>query len=512
MKAAVETAKVWIGGEWRDADAASVFQAENPATGEKLEPLFPVSRWSDCDLALAAAAEAARAMEDVAPERIAAFLEAYALGLASAAEKLASVAHEETGLPFTPRLKDVELPRTIDQLRQAAKAAREGTWRRVTIDRQRNLRSCLGPIGPVVIFGPNNFPFAFNAVSGGDFAAAIAAGNPVIAKAHPLHPHTSQLLAEEAARALAGSGLPAATVQMMYHLEPETGLKLVSDRRVGAVAFTGSKAGGLALKRAADGAGKPIYLEMSSLNPVVFLPEGMKENADKWVGELADSCTAGVGQFCTRPNLVFMFGGEATEKFLGDLAGAFEKREPTQPMLSGTTWEQLDQSIGKLRKAGAKLVSGGKKLPGEGYRYANTLLRVPGKKFLEEPEVFQHEAFGNEVMAVTVKDEDELLLALEHLEGNLTASVYSSTTGGDEQLYKQVAPVLRRRAGRMLNDKMPTGVAVSPAMNHGGPYPATGHPGFTAVGLPTSIARFTALQCYDNVREERLPQVLQTAE
>jgi len=509
METAVETAKVLIGGEWQDADAVSVFQAENPATGEKLEPRFPVSRWSDCEKALAAAHKAAQAMEAVAPEKIAAFLEAYALGLASAAEKLANVAHQETGLPLTPRLKEAELPRTIDQLRQAARAAREGTWRRVTIDRQRNLRSCLGPIGPVVILGPNNFPFAFNAVSGGDFAAAIAAGNPVIAKAHPLHPHTSQLLAEEAARALAGSGLPAATLQMLYHVEPDTGLKLVSDRRVGAVAFTGSKAGGLALKKAADAAGKPIYLEMSSLNPVVFLPQGMKENDGKWVGELADSCIAGVGQFCTRPNLVFLFGGDASEKFLGDLAEAFEKREPSQPMLSGATREQLDHSIAKLRKAGAELVTGGKKLPGESYRYANTLLRVPGKTFLEDPETFQHEAFGNEVLAVTVKNEDELLQALEHLEGNLTASVYSSAKGEDEELYTQVAPVLRRRSGRLLNDKMPTGVAVSPAMNHGGPYPATGHPGFTAVGLPTSIARFTALQCYDNVREDRLPRFLQ---
>ncbi|HEX4038128.1 MAG TPA: aldehyde dehydrogenase family protein [Acidobacteriaceae bacterium] len=501
-------AKVWIGGEWQDADAASIFHAENPSTGEKLAPAFPVSRWSDCEKALAAAADAAHAMEEAAPERIAAFLEAYALGIAAGADRLAGTAQEETGLPFTPRLRDVELPRTIDQLRQAAKAAREGTWRRVIIDRQRNLRSCLAPIGPVVIFGPNNFPFAYNAVSGGDFAAAMAAGNPVIAKAHPLHPHTSQLLAEEAARALAGSGLPEAAVQMLYHVDSDTGLKLVSDSRVGAVAFTGSKGGGLALKRAADGAGRPIYLEMSSLNPVVFLPNGMKENASPWARELADSCTAGSGQFCTRPNLVFVPGGEATEGFLRDVRAAFEKKEP-HALLSFATRDRLDESIGALRKAGAAVVTGGKSLPGAACRYANTLLRVSGETFLRHPAEFQREAFGNEVLAVTVETGDELLRVLEHLEGNLTASVYSAADGGDEELYKQVAPVLRRRSGRMLNDKMPTGVAVSPAMNHGGPYPATGHPGFTAVGLPTSIARFTALQCYDNVREERLPRVLQ---
>ena len=202
METATAVEKVWIGGVWQDADAESLFQAENPSTGEKLARVFPVSRWSDCEKALAAAAEAARALEEVAPERIAAFLEAYAEGLAAAADTLARAAQEETGLPFAPRLKDVELPRTVDQLRQAAKAAREGTWRRVTIDRERNLRSCLAPIGPVIVIGPNNFPFAFNGVSGGDFAAAIAAGNPVIAKAHPLHPYTSRLMAEEAAGAL----------------------------------------------------------------------------------------------------------------------------------------------------------------------------------------------------------------------------------------------------------------------------------------------------------------------
>jgi len=510
MTTATDAAKVWIGGEWRSADAASMFEAENPSTGKKLGRLFPVSRWSDCDRALAAAAEAARAMEQAPAEKIAGFLEAYAQRIADAAEKLAAAAHEETGLPVVPRLKDVEIPRTVDQLRQAAAAARDGSWRRVVVDRAKNLRSCLGPVGPVVIFGPNNFPFAYNAVSGGDFASAIAAGNPVIAKAHPLHPHTSQLLAEECAQALEGSGLPAAVVQMIYQVDNETGLRLVSDRRLGAFAFTGSKGAGLALKEAADKAGKPAYLEMSSLNPVVFLPEGMKENAQGWATQLTDSCTAGSGQFCTRPNLVFVFASDATEKFLKDVATGFESRSP-HALLSGATRDKLDDSISKLRKAGAELVTGGKNLDGEGYRYANTLLRVPGKKFLEAPEEFQREAFGNEVLAVVVDGQGQLEQALEHMEGNLTASVYSSTTGADEGAYRGVAPVLRRRSGRLLNDKMPTGVAVSPAMNHGGPFPSTGHPGFTAVGMPASITRFTALQCYDNVREDRLPAFLRTA-
>jgi alpha-ketoglutaric semialdehyde dehydrogenase len=507
MQAAIETAKVLIGGEWRESEAEGVFESENPSTGEKLGREFPVSGWSDCDHALTAALEAAHELEQIPGERIAAFLEGYAAELEANADAIVRAAHEETALPVSPRLKDVELPRTTDQLRQAAAAARAQSWRRVTIDRQRNIRSCVAPIGPVVVFGPNNFPFAFNGISGGDFAAAIAAGNPVIAKAHPLHAYTSQLMAEAAGRALKGSGLPAATAQMIYKVSHQNGQRLVSDPRIGATGFTGSKGAGLKLKHAADEAGKPIYLEMSSLNPVVFLPEGLKENAQKWAKDLADSCTAGSGQFCTRPNLAFLIASDATESFLREIATAFDSREP-HALLSSSTRDQLHESVEALKAAGAAVVTGGRNLPGAGYRYASTLLRVSGKTFVSAPHELQREAFGNEVMAVIAADEDQLLKVLHQLEGNLTGCVYSAASGGDDELYARLAPELRRRVGRLLNDKMPTGVAVSPAMNHGGPYPATGHPGFTAVGIPAAITRFTALHCYDNVREERLPAFL----
>lgn len=502
-----ETNQVWIGGTWRAAHAEGTFYAENPSTGEKLDRAFPVSAWADCDAALQAAAEAAVELELATPAQIADFLEGFAAEIEAGAAALVEAAHAETGLPAAPRLKDIELPRTTDQLRQAARAAREQTWRGTVIDAQRNIRSCFAPIGPVAIFGPNNFPFAFNAVSGGDMAAAIAAGNPVIAKAHPLHPYTSMLLAQAASRALAKSQLPAATVQMLYHVSNDNGLKLVSDSRVGAVSFTGSRNAGLALKRAAEEAGRPIYLEMSSLNPVVFLPEGTKENAANWATQLADSCTAGSGQFCTRPNLVFLFEGDAAEQFLGTLADLFTSRAPA-PLLSGIGRERLHESISALIVAGAQRVTGAEMLAGAGYRYASTLLRVSGEQFLAHPEALQREAFGNAVLAIVVRDEMQLMQVLRHLEGNLTATIYSSAAGADDAVYDRIAPLLRRKSGRLLNDKMPTGVAVSPAMNHGGPYPSTGHPGFTAVGIPASIARFTVLQCYDNVREHRLPGVL----
>jgi NADP-dependent aldehyde dehydrogenase len=202
-----------------------------------------------------------------------------------------------------------------------------------------------------------------------------------------------------------------------------------------------------------------------------------------------------------------MIAGDAADKFLRELAALFEGRTPA-PMLSGTVRERLHASIESLRKAKAELVTGGANAPGDGHRYADTLLRVPAAQFIAQPHEFLREAFGNEVMAVVAASEDELLQALSLLEGSLTASAYSAESGADDALYNRIAPVLRRKAGRLLNDRMPTGVAVSAAMNHGGPYPSTGHPGFTAVGLPASIVRFTALHCYDNVRQERLPSFL----
>ena len=176
---------VLIAGQWRAADATSSFQAENPATGEKFAECYPVSSWTDCDAALNAAVEAADILRTVPAEQLATFLTRYADRLDARKTELAEIAHAETALAKSPRLADVEIPRTTNQLRQAAAAALDGAWALPTIDAKLNIRSVLAPIGPVLAIGPDNFPFAYNGVAGGDFAAAIAAGNPVIAKAHP---------------------------------------------------------------------------------------------------------------------------------------------------------------------------------------------------------------------------------------------------------------------------------------------------------------------------------------
>jgi 2,5-dioxopentanoate dehydrogenase len=503
----MDAAQVLIDGRWRAADAEGTFHAENPAKGEALPLAFPTSRWSDCDLALTAATKASAELRTIEPEKIAVFLETYAANIEAAATAIVAAAAEETALPVAPRLKDVELPRTTNQLRQAAAAVREESWRHATLDLEKNIRSCFAPIGPVVVFGPNNFPFAFNGVSGGDFAAAIAAGNPVIAKAHPLHPNTTRLLAEQAFNAVKAAGLPLATVQMIYNVSNENGLKLVSDARVGAVGFTGSRNAGLHLKRAAEDAGKPIYLEMSSINPVIFLPGALAERSEQLATELVDSVLAGSGQFCTSPNILLVFETPQTEAFLAQIAKSFNDR-PAQPLLSAAGRKQLHQGVAALTTAGAQLVAGGDLAPGEGYRYANTLLRATAAQFLAAPRDLQREVFGNATLAVIVSTPQELQSILRLFEGNLTGTIYSAKSGDDDETYNTIAPLLREKVGRLLNDKMPTGVAVSPAMNHGGPYPSTSHPGSTSVGIPASIHRFAKLECYDAVRPERLPAIL----
>ena len=497
---------VLIDGKWRPARAASIFHAVNPATGERLPDSYPMSTWEDCDAALSAAAAAADELRRTPPEAIARFLNRFAERLEMRKPALVEIANLETALPASPRLADVELPRTISQLRQAAEAALEGSWSLPTIDTKNEIRSRFEPIGPVVVFGPNNFPFAFNGAAGGDFAAAIAAGNPVIAKGHPLHPGTSRMLAEEAFIAVTECGLPRATVQLLYKIDHDSGQRLVSDTRVGASGFTGSRTAGVALKTAADRVGKPIYLEMSSINPVLVLPGALVERGGKVAAELAGSSLLGGGQFCTSPGLVILFAGDRTEQFIDEVRRALETA-PVPALLSSSVAKGLASSVKTLRGAGAQVITVETSVTSDS-RYPNTLLRVSGSDFLANPATLQTEAFGSTSLCVVVRDVEQAAEVLSHLEGNLTGSVYSDTQGSDEEAYARLEPLLRLRVGRLLNDKMPTGVAVSPAMNHGGPFPATGHPGFTAVGIPASIRRFAMLSCYDNVRPGRLPAAL----
>ena len=498
---------VLIGGRWcASLDAQGSFRAEDPVRAEAIGPAFPISGDADIEAAMRAAGDAADALSAVTPARIADFLERYAAAIEADADQLVALAHAETALPAEPRLRTVELPRTSNQLRLAAKAVREYAWTDPVIDTQGGLRAHRAPLNkPVLVFGPNNFPFAFNAIAGSDFASAIAARNPVIAKAHPSHPATSQRLAQLAHTALLQTGLPAASVQMLYHFDNALGLAWAGDARLGAIGFTGSRVGGLALKAAADKAGVPIYAELSSVNPVFVLPGVLAERGDALAQEFFASCTMGSGQFCTNPGIVIVPAGAQGDAFVTTATKLFADAEP-KVLFSRGVQQNLERAVAGLHAAGAQVLTGGH--TGEGYRFQPTLLGVDGDSFLAHAESLQAEAFGPVSLIVRAADLSAMQRIAASFEGNLTGTIYRAADGGDDAAWQALAPILRNKVGRLIANKMPTGVAVSAAMNHGGPYPSTSHGGFTSVGMPAAIRRFTALHSYDNVPEGLLPAEL----
>jgi NADP-dependent aldehyde dehydrogenase len=499
---------ILLAGRWQPSSGRESFSALNPATKQALPEQYPISPWPEVESALQAAAAAFTAVRNWPGERFAQFLEKYAELIEGRADAIVQTANLETALPVEPRLKNVELPRTTNQLRQAAAAARDGSWALPTIDTKANIRAIFAPLGPVAVFGPNNFPCAFNSIAGGDFAAAVGAGNPVIAKGHSSHPGTTRLFATAAHEAAEATGMPAGFVQLIYRTSHSDGAKLVSHPLIGATGYTGSRHAGLVLKEAADKAGKPIYLELSSINPVFILPGALAERSGAIADEFATSCLMGTGQFCTNPGLVVLRAGRDADAFVAAVAERFSKA-PAGTLLSAGVEQNFRAGLAALQKSGAEVVTGNKPADSGRCCYANTLLKVSGDAFNARPDELQAEAFGNSSLIVIARDDAQLAQIAERLEGNLTGCIYSDTKGSDDALYDRVAPIVRTRVGRLLNDKMPTGVAVSPAMNHGGPFPATGHPGFTAVGIPASLRRFAALYCYDAVRSHRLPPALQ---
>ena len=300
--------------------------------------------------------------------------------------------------------------------------------------------------------------------------------------------------------------MPRGMVQLLYRTSHQDGERLVAHPLTGATGYTGSRSAGLALKAAADRTGKPIYLELSSVNPILVLPGALQERKDAIVDELSSSLLLGTGQFCTSPGLVVVLDAPEADGFVAGV-GQRLAQAPSGVLLGAGVQESLGASVQVLEAAGAETVTGGSAVdaPEGGFCFQNTLLQVDGAAFVERPEELQTEAFGNCSLVVRAQNVEQLKAILGGLEGNLTGAIYSHSQDADDALYDAVEPLLRRKVGRLLNDKMPTGVAVSPAMNHGGPFPATGHPGFTAVGIPASLLRFAALHCYDNVRQRRLP-------
>jgi len=491
------------------SSGSASIEVHDPSSGERLSGTYPVSPRAELETLVEAGKEAAAALFAVTAAQRAEFLERCAAAIEADADSIAARAARETGLAERPRLREVEMARTLFQLRAAADAARSQAWALPTVDAEHDLRSAYFALGgPVLVIGPSNFPLAYNSVCGGDFASAIAAGNPVIAKAHPGHPGTTLLIARAVERARREvAGLPPALVQMFYHCLPDDGLWLAAHPGLAAIGFTGSRATGLQIKAAADRVGKPVYLEMSSINPVFVLPSALRQDAERVASDFAASTLLAAGQMCTSPGLVVTLAGEAGSALVEAVAARL-RAAPAGVLLGEGGVTQLQHAVTTLRAAGAELLTGGEPLPGPACRFANTLLRVSGRQFLAASQALQTEAFGTASLFVLAADGDEMVAIATCLQGNLCGSIYSGKGGEDEALYTRLEAVLRDRVGRLLNDKMPTGVAVSPAMHHGGPFPATGHPGFTGVGFPAAIRRFAKLTCFDHVRPHRLPALL----
>jgi NADP-dependent aldehyde dehydrogenase len=504
---------VLIGGTWRPAQPAGVFRALDPATGDPRDAVWPVSAWADAEAALDAAAQAAGQLRRIGDERRAAFLERYAMRLEARAGDLVAAAHAETGLPVKPRLAEAEMPRMLDQLRQAAAAAREGTWRMAMIDRRTNIRSAAFGLGPVVVFPPANFPLAYGCVTGGDFAAAIAAGNPVIAKAHPGHPTVSRIAAEEARAAVADAGLPPATVQLLHGLSNADGERIVADPRVGATGFTGSQQAGARLVAAAATAGKVIWVEMGSVNPVVLLPGALAERAAGIADELTASVTGSAGQICIKPGLVFLVDDEAGRAFIEAVTERFRDVGP-QTLLGPSGRDRLVTNIAALREAGAATLVGDSTVAPRSSgpcTHLPTLLRTTGGDLIAAPHTLLLEAFGNATLLVTCASVDELAQAVGCVHGSLAASLYAAHDGRDETAFTRIAPLLLEKAGRVVENRMTTGMAVVPPMQHGGPWPSAAPPFFSAVGMPWSILRYARRVCFDGWSQEHLPGILRDA-
>ena len=495
---------------------ARTFRAASPLDSRELDPVFHESPLADVDHALSLAEDAFGTYRCTTAAQRAAFLECIAEKILALGDDLLQRAHLETGLPLD-RLTG-ERGRTVGQLRLFAEIVREGSWADARIDTalpdrkplpRVDLRRMLVPLGPVVVFGSSNFPLAFS-VAGGDTASALAAGNPVIVKAHRAHPGTSEMVASAIASAVEASGLPGGVFSMLHGAGAEIGIALVRHPLTRAAGFTGSRTAGRALFDAACARPDPIpvFAEMSSLNPIFILPGALRERTPQLVEGLKNSVTMGVGQFCTKPGLVFGLGGSDFEKFAEAFGTAITSATPATMLTSGICrsyhrgLEAMDKVPGIVTLALSDTAPAAEKTHGEPAVYA-----TDAATFLGRPELHE-EVFGPYTMLVDAPTFTDLLQIAHRLEGQLTATLHG--TAEDLAIAEDLIAILERKAGRLIVNGFPTGVEVCPAMNHGGPYPATTDERFTSVGT-AAILRFARPVCYQNFPASALPPELADA-
>jgi NADP-dependent aldehyde dehydrogenase len=497
------------------AEGGAAFRAINPATGEALLPEFHEGLPTDVDLALEHAAAAFQDYRGRPPETRARLLEAIAAEFEALGDELIDRARRETGLPVA-RLQG-ERVRTCHQLRLFAQVVREGSWIDARIDLpspagqtpvRPDLRRMLIPLGLVAVFGSSNFPFAFS-VAGGDTASAFAAGCAVVVKAHPAHPGTSELVGGAVGRAVAACGLPAGLFSLV-HGGPAIGLALVRHPAVAAVGFTGSQAAGRALCEAAAARPHPIpvYAEMSSLNPVFLLPGAIAERGAALASGLVGSVTLGAGQFCTKPGLVFVQRSAAAEAFLALLAQAAGAAANATMLTPGIRAAFLKVEARILEMPGVEvLASAAAEADGGRNEGRLVMARTTAANLLQHPDLAT-EAFGPFTLLVVCEEAADFATCARSLEGQLTATLHGNAA--DLAGAGGLIALLEQKAGRLIVNGFPTGVEVAPAMNHGGPYPATSDPHYTSVGT-AALLRFARPICYQGFPEELLPAPLHNA-
>ncbi|MDN3557006.1 aldehyde dehydrogenase (NADP(+)) [Halomonas maura] len=485
--------------------------AIDPATGETLSPAYAAGGKPEVERACELAWAAFETYRETGLEARATFLETVADEIEAIGDDLIARAMAESGLPRA-RLEG-ERGRTCGQLRLFASVVRAGEWLDVRLDpalpertpmprvdlRQRHIA-----LGPVAVFGASNFPLAFS-VAGGDTASALAAGCPVVVKAHSAHPGTSELVGRAVQRAVARCELPEGVFSLLYGSGREVGQALVRDARIKAVGFTGSRGGGTALMKAAQERPEPIpvYAEMSSINPVFLLPAALESRAAELGEAFVGSLTLGAGQFCTNPGLVIGVKGDALDAFVASAAEAVTAAS-AQTMLTPGIHDAYTQGVdGLLQSSQAREVARGP--AGDGPNACQAGLFVAAAEDFLREEALQAEVFGATALVVECADPAEVTRVAEALEGQLTATLQMDD--GDLETARGLLPILERRAGRVMANGWPTGVEVCHAMVHGGPYPATSDSRTTSVGS-AAIHRFLRPVCYQNLPQGLLPEAL----
>ena len=492
------------------------FHATNPSTNEPMEPAFHEASAAEVAAALDASAVAFTDYRQRSGAERAQFLEAIALEIEALGDPLIHRAHAETGLPHARLIG--ERGRTCGQLRLFASLVREGSWVDARIDpalpnRQplprADLRRMLVALGPVVVFGSSNFPLAFS-VAGGDTASALAAGCTVVVKAHRAHPGTAELVATAINRAIITCGLPPATFSLIHGGGATIGIAMVKHPATAAVGFTGSSAAGRALFDAAASRPQPIpvFAEMSSLNPLFILPGALAERGAAIAQGLLTSFTMGVGQFCTKPGLVFVTRGPDTYAFQQKLAELLPSTACGTMLTSGIREAFLEHRAKITATPGVQILAAGSAAAsGTRTEAQPSVATTTAKNFLAHP-VLAMEAFGPFTLIILADTAAELAACAAALEGQLTATVHGNTA--DLATAQPLLAALERIAGRVLINGFPTGVEVCPAMNHGGPYPATTDTRFTSVGT-AAIFRFARPVCYQSYPDALLPDALKNS-